>query len=736
MYRFIFLLSFVFSLNVFSFDAYLLPARPGKKSEIVPVNIKKKIPTKIIAKLFTNEKATVDQWLSYGGGDVYYLGSTEDIDTFLVWFNPPAPCSLLKAKFDYTYTDRNMNQVKLFFAEMDINTDVGYYMDSFPVYHFNPTGNFSSPILNILVSEPESVVPNPDLPGYVDEDTFDISYLGYDDSLKIFGVGWVKAIPDFSPNPMIYANGSPPYHTLMHIHMGYDSAWYMSKHELIIAALVRFYGNPLPVLRTCEDLPDNYSTDLRTVNVWWEDWGVPLDSGGVKTAITFYQINNGPIDSIIVDKNAIVYGDSTNGVFAFTLPGVSVGDTVTYWVSAIDLQGGRTDDSTTYSYVIRSGTPGNFLLLVDYNSVSYGWARFDYYWYYNYGYFGGPVWKNYSNVLDFWDTEQYGNADSSVLDFYASATSDSQKTIVWMGWGSPELGAGWGALSSVDPQFVYQETSIVKKLLDNGGNLWLADQDQGYALGVTPNYGQQPVPAGHWARTHLGIAGMYDDYNTADSFSIIGDPTDPYFGNLFNLNPYHKLVIAPFYWAFGPGDNWTGVYDSLVTGVVPLAFLPSGENVAYYFYNSSNDSRIVNCYFSWDDIAPYDTAGDTFMLNGIDEAAADSFTIDAIRFLICNEGIGNNNPHPIQTPRLLTKNLIVSSYKPLGISFTIPTKGDVNLDIYDYIGRYIHSIVNGRLSGGVHRYYWKIDNIPNGVYILKMRYNSRDVGTGKVIVVR
>ena len=731
MYRFIIPLSFVFSLNVSAFDAYLLPARPGEKSEIVPFNVRSKVSPRIKDRLFANTKATVDQWLTYtGSGCPYYLGGVTDLDTTMVWFNPPAACSLLAGRYSYVYTDRNMNQVTLFFAELNHDTNVGYYTDSFPEYHGGGAGNTTSPIVSIIASEPESVVPNPDQPTYADEDTFDISSLGYDDSLRIFGVGWVKALGDSSPNPSIYANGIPPYHTLMHRDRGSGPAWYSSYHFAEIWALVRLYGNPPPVLKACEDIPDNYSTDPRTVNVWWEDFGLPAESSGVENAILYYQVNSGAVDTIVDDITNIVYGDSTSGVFAFSIPGVSVGDTVTYWVSAIDYQGGRTDDINTYSYVIRAGTPGNFLMLADFNSVSNGWARFGYYWYYNYGYYGGPVWKNYSNVLDFWDTDQYGNVDSTVLDFYATATSDTQKTIVWMGWGSPELGVGWGQI------FAYQDSAIVKKLLDNGGNLWLADQDQGYALGVTPGYGQQPVPAGHWARTHLGIAGMYDDYNTEDSFSITGDPTDPYFGNLFNLNPHHKLVIAPFYWAFGPGDNYAGKYDSLVAAAVPFAFLPLGENVAYYFDNSANASQVVNFYFSWDDIAPYDAAGDTFMLDNIDEAAADSVTIDVITKFFGISGVNENNPHPISIPRLLTRNLIISNNRPAGISFTIPMKGDVNLDVYDCIGRHIHTIVKGRLSGGIHRYYWQADNTPNGVYILRMRYNSRDVGTGKIVVVR
>jgi len=721
-----------FVVSAATADAYLLPARPGQKSEIAPLAGKKLVSPTISNRLFSNSKATVDQWLTYtGGGDPnYYLGSIEDMDTTMDWFNPPAACSLLAARYSYVYTDRNQNLVTLFVAELNHNDDVGYYTDSFPEYHPNPPGNPNSPILSILASEQESVIPNPDLPAYADEDTFDISSLAYDDSLRIFGVGWVKAIPDSSPCPSIYANGNPPYHTLMHRDRGSGPAWYSSYHFAYIWAKVRFYSNPPPVLKACEDLPDNYSTDPRTVNVWWEDFGVPSESSGVENAILYYQVNSGAIDSIVDDISNIVYGDSTSGVFAFSIPGVSVGDTVTYWTSAIDLQGGRTDDINTYSYVIRAGTPNHFLLLVDYNNASYGWARFGYYWLANYGYYGGPVWKNYNNVLDFWDTDQYGNADSSVLDFYASATGDTQRTIVWMGWGSPELGVGWGQI------FAYQDSAIVKKLLDNGGNLWLADQDQGYALGVTPGYGQQPVPAGHWARTHLGIAGMYDDYNTADSFSITGDPADPYFGNLFGLNPYAKLVIAPFYWVLGPGDNWTGVYDSLVTGAIPFAFLPLGENVAYYFNNTSNGSQVVNFYFSWDDIAPYDAAGDTFMLDDIDEAAADSVTIDVITKFFGISGVNNDNPNPIAMARLLTKNIMVTGKRSAGIKFTIPAKGNVSLDIYDGLGRHIANLIKGKLNGGIHKYYWKAEGVSSGAYFYRLTYNGKEVGTSKALVIR
>ncbi|MBA7703203.1 hypothetical protein ES703_111985 [subsurface metagenome] len=565
------LLLVVFVTSLPAAKAYLLPSKNGEPSDIVT------LPGSKDAEVGRGVKGlmkVVDTWIyspSTVGGQSALTG-LEDCDTFLSWFVPPAACSVMKFwVWISAYADETQDQATIFLAELDQTIN---YTGDYDEYHSSPKDPGPPPITNILWSE-DRVAP-PGYPGDVDtmvgicDDTFDI---GTDK----FGVGFVIAYLDSSPNPRIYAGADTdptPYYTLIHrgdiTGVGDTLGWYSSWHFIITAAYVNFYANPPPIMSS-ERIPDSYDTGARTVNIYGTDFGVPLDSGGVETCVIEYQVNSGSVLSV----GAVLYsGDSTAGFWAGDIPGVVSGDVVDYWVISTDYQGAA-DTSSVASYEIAAGDPGDFLFVDNGYTVS--------------GII--PGFYGLVDTVDVW----YGYPDASVIAFY--------NTVVIRDWGATYLGAGVDFGAGV----LHSDSAAIKDLLDRGGNFWLSDQDQGYGLGICPDFLQHDVPANHWVQQYLGIQGMFDDPPLlgGTDFDAYGNPADLVIGDLFagiGLQTAGQVYIAPYYYITGNFNYaYTGSYDSLQAGAVQNMFDINGLVVSYRYEGpGGSDYKVYSDFFPWD----------------------------------------------------------------------------------------------------------------------------------------
>ncbi|MCK4527809.1 hypothetical protein KAW18_10600, partial [candidate division WOR-3 bacterium] len=334
-----------------------------------------------------------------------------------------------------------------------------------------------------------------------------------------------------------------------------------------------------------EELPYSYDTTARTVNVYGEDWDP--DSCGIVEMILTYSVNGGPEDTIVFSTP--IDGDSTQGIWQIDIPGVNVSDTVDYYVVGRNVHN-LTDTTPTYTYTILQGTPGHFLYVDNDYTLSSALPG--------------------SYPVDVWDYDAYGAPDSSVICFYANETDPIGKTIIWRDWGCLDLGRGANyGLGYYDAQFpsvslYYSDSTWIKLLLDNCGRFWLSDQDQGYGLGICPNYGQQSVPEGHWIREYLGIQGMYDDNPTLAGKGTIlyGDPADPVIGNLFTGIGYQtpgEIYIAPYAPITGNLNSaYVGNYDSLQPGAIVNMFDAGGLIVSYRYEGpGGSDYKVYNDFW-------------------------------------------------------------------------------------------------------------------------------------------
>jgi len=687
MRRFTSIIILLFSISSYAEKAYLLPSRDGKLSEVIRIgnqriDLRESVPIK------DNTKGELQWLLNKNLGQVWcgYLGY--DVDTFMVWFAPSASCSVLAYEVtNICDADPNQQYFTMFFATLDQGIDY----TGFPEYHANGPPSSHRGFATVYQSL-DTFAWGSDTQWTVTKDTL-INPI--DNGLDIFAAGWVKAIGDSSPQPYLY-RGIPPYHTLLCRERGHGSGWYSSWYAIRVRALVYFYENPPPEI-SAEDLPDSYNQEPRKVNIYTTDFGVPFDSAGIENIIIQYQVNDGSLNEI----PCILYsGDSTDGYWKGDIPGVNPMDTVDYWGIATDYQGSI---CTTYvcSYIIRAGNPGNFLFVDNGYTVS------------------NIIQDYWLDYVDLWDYEAYGIPDSSVLTFY--------NTVVWRDWGCIALGEGedYGA------GIYYSDTTWIKLILDNGGNFWLSDQDQGYGFGICPDWGQHGVPDGHWVREYLGIKGMYDDnpQHSSGPITAFGDTMDPVIGDLFEGIGYQnpsKVYIAPYYYITG---NWSycynGNFDSLQSGaIVNMSATAYNLIVSYRYTGPSGTYKVYNDFFPWDFIAK-PTAPDT-----LDMVAIDSLVEDVLGWFGYSSGVSDETIEPEKVVKLLPIGIINGEAM---IRFYLPKETTVNLSIYDNTGRLIKNLIDGELGAGLHTKRWNAK--VTGVYFYRLSAEEKTL-TNKMVVIK
>jgi hypothetical protein len=88
-------------------------------------------------------------------------------------------------------------------------------------------------------------------------------------------------------------------------------------------------------------------------------------------------------------------------------------------------------------------------------------------------------------------------------------------------------------------------------------------------------------------------------------------------------------------------------------------------------------------------------------------------------------------------PAIPTLSFKVSCYSSKAgsvISYVLPEAGRVHLNVFDQEGRQVAGLVNYVVPAGSHQAVWDASRVPAGVYFWKIAVDSRNEGTGKIIV--
>ena len=70
------------------------------------------------------------------------------------------------------------------------------------------------------------------------------------------------------------------------------------------------------------------------------------------------------------------------------------------------------------------------------------------------------------------------------------------------------------------------------------------------------------------------------------------------------------------------------------------------------------------------------------------------------------------------------------------IEFYIPESGNVELKVYDILGREVAVLINNNLDGGTHKTYLSAANLSSGVYFYTLKFNGKQTITKKMILAK
>jgi len=69
------------------------------------------------------------------------------------------------------------------------------------------------------------------------------------------------------------------------------------------------------------------------------------------------------------------------------------------------------------------------------------------------------------------------------------------------------------------------------------------------------------------------------------------------------------------------------------------------------------------------------------------------------------------------------------------ISFSLPRSGQVELGVYDVVGRKVATLAKGQMSAGTHEASWNASSAPAGVYFYRLNFEGKTL-TNRMVVVR
>ena len=58
------------------------------------------------------------------------------------------------------------------------------------------------------------------------------------------------------------------------------------------------------------------------------------------------------------------------------------------------------------------------------------------------------------------------------------------------------------------------------------------------------------------------------------------------------------------------------------------------------------------------------------------------------------------------------------------IRFSVPEASFVNITIYNLLGEKVSNLLNKNVGGGYHEMTWNAANVPSGIYLISVRFES------------
>lgn len=619
----------------------------------------------------------------------YYLSSGAANDTFFMVLEPLAACSV--HSFEIQWFDAgNVMAFAAYFSDEAMGVFPGLPDGAAPergTTDISPIGDWITPAMPITAGGTQD---------WEDLDLGDPFVIGNPPALpsEIFGVGYIKADP--LPHPLadnVAARGIP------HSYTWFGGPWMAPPtYEYPWGAYTSSYTGGGPIVEV-------------TVRAWVSyDWGMPILISDITSLSDTYNLTGPfPVSCMLVDDNGIT-GDDTIELVYTVNAGVethvdlvdieptgddiygadivitgAVGDLIDYWIYTLD------DDTleNTEPFPRKSFTicepryPNSDILFVDEGNDEIELNPW------NEVFEGGNV--------EFWSIGDHGGIDASVVN---------------AGWGTVFI-VGWGCSSipALDEENPYSD------FLDNGGNLFLTDQDYFYANNLDS---MGTFSAGDFAYDYFGLIDFRNDPSVevdTSFYGLEGDPISDDFADVSYWTTYED-----------PGNIWCDFF----TATNEIFF---GDDFDHCYGATLDDGNFktvflgFNAWFGCDPV----WQGDTLLVNWV---ASEQFTT-LVNNVIAWFGAEGVEPFNEGTPYTFSLNQnYPNPFNPsTSIAFTLGVAENVSLKVFNLMGQEVATLVNKKLNPGPHMVSFDASDLPSGIYYYRL--NAGDFNeTKKMLLVK
>jgi hypothetical protein len=478
-----------------------------------------------------------------------------------------------------------------------------------------------------------------------------------------------------------------------------DPGWWRREFMFDYAAIVELTSDRPPVVQGFDRLLTTVSTGARTVTADITDDNPSGGAAGVQSADIHWSVDGGA--TFTPAAMTLVSGNAEAGTWSGEIPGQQPGTVVTYKIVASD--GGLTGESVTSTYsIFLVEHPGGTLVIYNGSTSASRIALLDGYWI--------PDTID-ANGHDIWN---FGEVGAELVDNYT--------TIIEI---DNELGPND----------------------DNGPAIaaWLAAGNKNYlragmeTLGYLHGYADLTFAAGDY---EYDVLGVLNSYNDVVNYAAAGDelfPSQLFFQSGTALGGPIADAAAGAELFFFPSDiygdtrsNWFDVFDPRTDISAETFVLGENKNTgatdqaAGHNYTSSNNNKIAfmtfdplaiedtasGAWYGASDFSPLVQAGFWFGLNvvGVDD-----------EIVVNNFDLAQNYPNPFNPT---TK-----------IAYSIASKSDVSLKVYNLLGQEVATLVNSVKNAGTHEVKFDASQLSSGVYFYTLSTGDF-VSTKKMMLIK
>ncbi|MDW7679390.1 MAG: T9SS type A sorting domain-containing protein [bacterium] len=716
----------------------LLPAKPGEKSELIPISRNKSLSDQLeeaISKNFMDNHTIgiIDTFLS----PLFYSTrfGVKPGDTLAFYFSPQAPC-IIKAvgvkiasidenapchKIDLNIVRSNYDASSHPIDSVEANGWLGdfvhntWHSSSFGSYPINWESNHQplwgthyfevqEPLnqwifinMNLLNSEPQLC--------FQDRILVLFAPRGHLDGMMRFQAGDATGSPLFYL--LKYYKDKEPFG---------NTGWYVRHYGLIFALVVEFMGFPPPMIHAVGTYGNVLNADPISLKCSASSVCIDTVRCGFDSVYLEYRINDEEFNSI---EMVLIEGHKNNGIWEGILPAnyIEPGDKLTFQFAAILKTGVKITSAEYFFYYFIKESP----ILVFYNDDGGSFPSWILHPYYD------NLWRReVGNVYryDVWVGSRDGPLTKELVDMYnfiiqidasSPATMNDQVIGEWM-IGGTKRGFIWSS-----QEWGYQ--------LTGGTDTTFAPDDWHHQILGIQTLGPQDINFAVNGNPYLPypLKAIKNDVVSGDLAEFIADSLQLFY------NPYYELGFKNWIDAFTPSQDaivcFTDTSEQLVFGVrkfanniatVFLTFDPLGLDTAYpgftpfldtpgYHWTEPNVTSVIGAALRWFEGIWIDNIVQPTQLNYLHKYS-----------------LSQNYPNPFNSDT--------------EIRYQLPEATHVKLEIYNLLGQKIRTLIDDPKPAGSHTLRWDGRDqygkpVSSGVYLYRLTA-GRFCETRKMVVMR